>query len=95
MTVGVVHHFPGGTKAQYDAVVQKVVPDGGMPPGELHHAAGETDQGWMVTTVWESKEKFEAFFANTLGPALAELGDKAFPNPPHMSMFEVHREKHS
>lgn len=95
MSVGVVHHFPGGTKAQYDAVVEKLALSGKMPAGELHHAAGETDQGFMVSTIWESKEKFDAFFEKTLAPALGELGDKAFPNPPHVSIFEVHRELHS
>ena len=94
MSYGVVNHFPGGTQAQYDAVVAKVVPDGELPPGELHHVAGATDEGWLVSVVWESKAQFDEFFEKTLLPVLAELGDQAFPSPPQQSTFEVHRELH-
>jgi heme-degrading monooxygenase HmoA len=88
-----VIHFPGGTKAQYDAVRAAVAPDG-MPDGEVHHVAGETDQGFLVSVVWESKDAYEAFFNGKVLPALGELGDKAFPKPPHISGFEVHNELH-
>ena len=95
MSFGVVHHFPGGTKEQYEAIVAKIAPDDKLPPGELHHVAGPTEQGWLVSVVFESKEKYDEFFSGTLGPVLTELGDKAFPNPPSISTFEVHRELHS
>jgi len=48
-----------------------------------------------VSVVFGSKAAYESFMSGTLGPAIAELGDKAFPNPPSVSTFEVHRELHS
>ncbi len=40
MKYGIVHHFPGGTKAQYDAVLMAVhVTKDSLPEGQLFHAA--------------------------------------------------------
>ena len=41
MAYGVVHHFPGGTKEQYEASIAAVHPsDGSLPEGQIFHAAG-------------------------------------------------------
>jgi hypothetical protein len=41
MAYGIVHHFPGGTKAQYEASLAAVRPGyGSLPYGQLFHAAG-------------------------------------------------------
>jgi hypothetical protein len=96
MAYGIVNYFKGGTKAQYDATVEKVHPgDNGLPPGQTHRTAGETDDGFIVCATWESKATWEAFRDGTLLPALAELGDKGLPGPPQMWAFEVHNEVHS
>ena len=95
MSYGIVHHFPGGTQEQYEAVKAKVHPATGLPKGHTHHYAGPTDQGWIILAIWESKESYDDFMQNQLGPALAELGDKAFPNPPYESEFPVHTEEHA
>ena len=39
---------------------------------------------------WESKEAFDAFVGDRLGPRLHSLGDRGFPNPPDVKVFEVH-----
>ena len=40
MAYAVIHHFPGGTRAQYEAVLAAVHPAGGLPVGQTYHAAG-------------------------------------------------------
>ena len=62
MKYGVVHHFPGGTKAQYDAVLKAVhVTKDSLPEGQLFHAAGESTGGFTVVAVHDSKESWERF----------------------------------
>lgn len=41
MAYAVVHHFPGGTKEQYEASIAAVHPGkGSLPKGQIFHAAG-------------------------------------------------------
>jgi hypothetical protein len=96
MAYGIVNYFKGGTKAQYDATVAKVHPGGnGLPAGQAHRTAGQTDDGFVVCATWDSKASWEKFRDGTLLPALGELGDKGLPGPPQMSEFEVHNEAHA
>ena len=47
MAYGIVHHFPGGTKEQYEASLAAVHPsDGSLPEGQVFHAAGPSGDGW-------------------------------------------------
>ena len=36
----ITHFWPGATEAQYRATVAVVHPPGGLPEGQLYHAAG-------------------------------------------------------
>ena len=40
MAFGIVHHFPGGTKENYEASIAAVHPANGLPDGQIFHAAG-------------------------------------------------------
>ena len=95
MAYGIVHHFKGGTKEQYDATLKAVHPDDGksLPAGQTHHAAGPTKDGWLVTAIWETKEHFEDFAKNVLHKVLGEPGTKGFAGPPEETTFEVHNEQ--
>jgi hypothetical protein len=47
MAYGIVHHFPGGTKENYEAAIAAVHPsDGSLPEGQVFHAAGSVS-GWL------------------------------------------------
>jgi hypothetical protein len=96
MSYGIVNYFKDGTKAQYDATVEKVHPDNGkgLPPGQTHRVGGETDDGFIVCATFESKAAWEKFRDGTLLPALGELGDKGLPGPPQTWEFEVYNEAH-
>jgi len=46
MAYGIVHHFPGGTREQYEATLAAVHPGRGrLPDGQTFHAAGASADG--------------------------------------------------
>jgi len=54
MAYGVVHHFPGGTKEQYEASIAAVHPSRDtLPDGQVSHVAGPSADGWTITAVHE------------------------------------------
>ena len=46
---------------------------GGAAEGMLLHVGRATPSGFQVTEVWESKEQWDRFATEVVGPALAEL----------------------
>ena len=93
-TFGIVHIFPGGTKEQYDASVAQVHPsDGSLPEGQTYHAAGATDEGFMVIALWDSQQSGERCRDEKLTPGFEKLGDQGLPGPPKQKTFEIHRER--
>jgi hypothetical protein len=89
MAVGVVMEFAGATLDQYDQVIERMgfSPGGAGAPGGLFHWVTQTDEGIRVTDVWESREQFEQFAQEQIGPYAAEAG---IPGPPEISYLEVH-----
>jgi hypothetical protein len=84
MAIGILIEVPGGTKEQYDAVMEKLALGGKMPPGGISHVAGPMEGDWRVVDVWESPEAFEKFFEAKLHRAILEVGlppfqPKVFP----------------
>ena len=47
----------------------------------------KTDNGIRVTDVWETREAFDTFAQEKIGPITSEVG---MPNPPEIQIFEVH-----
>ncbi len=93
-TFGIVHRFRGGTKEQYDASIARVHPsDGSLPDGQTYHAAGPTDDGWIVVAMWDSRESWDRFRDEKLMPGFESLGDAGLPAPPEETTFEVHNEQ--
>lgn len=44
------------------------------PEGLIVHAAGESGSGIRIIDVWESKQQFELFQSERLGPAMRKVG---------------------
>ena len=65
-----VHFWPGGTEQQYQAMIEVLHPETGLPEGQHSHISGPTEGGYLIVVVWDSKEQSEAFMKNTLVPAL-------------------------
>ena len=80
MAYGIVLEFGKDvTKAQYDAVNEKLgidadAPNAPWPAGLRSHAGGTTPTGFVVYEVWDSKAQQEAFMGSRLGPALGAVG---------------------
>jgi hypothetical protein len=89
MAVGLRLKFAGGTQEQYETVHGHMNVQGDPPEGLIFHMAGPIDEGFGVIDCWESREHFDAFVQSRLGPAIAELGDRAMPGPPDIKQFEV------
>ena len=77
MTYLMTHFWPGATEDQYQATVGAVHPPGGLPDGQLYHAAGPTDGGILILAVWDSKESADRFVSETLMPAMPVDGGVA------------------
>jgi hypothetical protein len=61
------------TSEQYDAVTERVMPDGELPDGCQLHIAGPVAEGFRVITVWDSADTFNEFRQQKLLPALEEV----------------------
>jgi len=91
MAYAIVHHFPGGTKEQYEASIAAVHPSREtLPPGQIFHAAGPSAGGWTIVAVHESKESWESFRDGTLLPRLTAGVEGGFQTPPQETAFDVY-----
>ena len=89
MAIAVQLDFNGATLEQYDEVIAKMgfEPDGHGAPGGLFHWVTATNDGIRVTDVWNSKEEFEAFAHDKIGPITAEVGIEGAPD---VTFYEVY-----
>ncbi len=91
MAYGVVHFFPGGTQAQYDASIAAVHPSGGgLPEGQTFHAAGPSEGGWTIMAVHDSRASWETFRDTILIPRMQQGIDGGFQAPPEATEFELY-----
>ncbi|XZG70730.1 hypothetical protein ACTSKR_02395 [Chitinibacteraceae bacterium HSL-7] len=94
MAYGIVHFFPGGTEAQYEASLAAVHPSrNALPPGQLYHAAGPSEGGWTIVAIHESKASWERFRDTELLPKLAAGVPGGFAGPPQEQAFEVYNQQ--
>jgi hypothetical protein len=91
MAYGIVHHFPHGTKEQYEASIAVVHPGRTeLPEGQIFHAAGpDAGGGWTIVAVHESKQSWERFRDGILSPALGKGIEGGFTVAPQERAFEV------
>jgi hypothetical protein len=87
MTYLMTHFWPGATEEQYRTNIAAVHPAGGLPEGQLYHAAGPTDGGILIVAVWDSKESADRFVTETLLPSMPVEG--GFAGRPEERLAEV------
>jgi hypothetical protein len=89
MAVAVELRFPGATLEQYDRVVERMgfTPGGKGGPGGLFHWVTKTDDGIRVVDVWQTRDDFERFAREKIGPITSEVG---VPAEPEIRFFDVH-----
>jgi hypothetical protein len=76
-----------GSAALAAVGVPAIDPDGNPPDGLIFHASGPIDSGWGVLDFWESREHFDGFADEGVGPAMAAIGATGAPD---MRDFPVH-----
>ncbi|HEX8918834.1 MAG TPA: hypothetical protein VF898_10035 [Chloroflexota bacterium] len=90
MAYGIVHHFPGGTKEQYQASIAAVHPaDGSLPDGQIFHAAGPSAGGWTIVAIHESQESWERFRDGILMPKMQAGIPGGFAAPPQETAIDI------
>ena len=89
MPVAVEMNFVGATIDQYDQILEKMglTPGGAGPPGAISHWVAKTDDGMRVVDVWETKEQFERFAQEQIGPYSKEVG---IEDEPAIRFYDVH-----
>ena len=91
MAYAIVHHFPGGTKDQYEKSIAAVHPDkSSLPTGQIFHAAGPSAGGWTIMAVHDSKQSWERFRDEVLMPRMQKGIEGGLVGPPQETAFEVH-----
>src|SRR5437764_13616093 len=84
MAVLMIMELAGATTDDYEAVNQAVgIDENNLPDGLGQHAVGPTEDGdgLLIVDVWESKEQLEHFIQTKVGPAMAQTGLDAQPQP--------------
>ena len=86
MAVAMLLSGEGFTRDVYVGLTEKMFGNFPMtkeqsPEGLIIHSAGQSDQGYYVYDIWESKEHFQRFLEGQLGPAVEELGADAGGSP--------------
>jgi hypothetical protein len=81
------------SREQYDKLDQELGSDN--PEGLIVHVAGESGSGIRIIDVWESKQQFERFQSERLGPAMLKVGiepptSAGGGNPGVMQEMSVH-----
>ena len=89
MAVAIEMSFTGGTTEQYDEVIRRMgfAPGGAGAPGGMFHWVTRTADGLKVVDVWRSREQFDRFAQEKIGPISAAVG---IPAPPALTFHEVH-----
>lgn len=86
MTYMVTHFWPAGTEDQYNATIAVAHPPLGLPEGQTYHAAGPTEGGFLVASVWDSKAQCDSFVSGTL---MANMPEGGFEGAPEERTSEV------
>jgi hypothetical protein len=88
MAVAIVMDWAEGTLEQYDEIIGKMgfEPGGTGPPSSVFHWVAKNGDGIRVVDVWETREAFDAFAQDQIGPLTQEAG----LGEPQMAFFEVH-----
>jgi hypothetical protein len=87
MAVGIRVKFDGVDADQFDKLEAAHNARNDVPAGLIFHASGPIEGGWGVLDFWESREQFDSFVGDRVGPAAAEVGITAVPD---IHEFPVH-----
>ena len=76
----------GDVRKIYDAVIDEMGVRDNPPPGSIYHWAAPVRSGMQVCDVWETREQYERFAKERIGPITAKHG----LGPPQVEIADVH-----
>ena len=81
--------FPHATLDQYDQMLQKagLHGSGTGPPGLVFHWVTQDGDAIYAVDVWESREAFEMYVQEHMGPIASEVG---IESEPELRFYDVH-----
>jgi hypothetical protein len=90
MAIGVLTEIDEGTLDQYDQVNERLQVQSDPPAGMIvHTAGGKEGGGFRIFDVWESREDFERFQEERLGPIVTDVvGEDARPS--RQDVYDLH-----
>jgi hypothetical protein len=74
MAVAVISRFPDLSAEVYDEVVTSLDLDANPPAGAILHVVGASDDGLVISEIWQTEQTFRAFCDYRLLPALRQHG---------------------
>jgi hypothetical protein len=89
MAFGRIVFYPGGTEAQYQAVIDEIGPAFSDVPERIFHTAGASDGGWLMLIIWTSKEAFQRWAQEHIVPAHQRAGERGWQSQPETTDFET------
>ena len=83
--------FPAERRASTTTPSARFIPaGGGLPEGQLFHAAGASEGGWTIVAVHDSEDGWAKFRDGTLIPRMQKGIEGGFETPPEETGFEIH-----
>jgi hypothetical protein len=91
VAVCIIMEFAGMNAEQYEALMNQLRLRGvnpAFPNGVVSNVVGFTRDSALVVNVWNTKQLFEDFLENRLGPALGAVG--GLPQP-RVTAFDIYK----
>jgi hypothetical protein len=89
MAVATYWRWPGVSREDYDAVLQRLALDGNAPAGSILHIAALTETGIEVCDIWQTERAFIGFLEGRLMPAAQEVGIETMPEYRFEPLYNV------
>ena len=86
--IGIRIKLAGVTAEQFDKLQAAIDPVANRPDGLIFHSSGPVEGGWGVLDFWKSREHFDRFSEDRIGPGMAAAGIAG--GPPEIHEFPVH-----
>ena len=92
MAVVMMIENPGLNTDLYDAVNARMDVDANPPEGLICHTAGLDNGVFRIVDVWDSKDAYDRFSKERLGPAIQEVSEGQAPQGggPTEKFYELH-----
>jgi hypothetical protein len=85
MAVLVIAEASGMSSEQDDAMINALGLDDNPPVGGRFRLSGPMEGGYRIVSLWESRDRFEAFLEERLRPALQAAGRPV----PEVTFWEI------